>query len=141
METSISISGVSSEVAGVSVMGGGSHSVDISSDGHLGNLGNMGNMRNDRLGLEQGLVVGGPGLDDGFGSEDGSGFDDGGRDVLGGHELSGGDMGDGRGFMDDGGFGNGVSDGGDLRGGLSISMSFSNGIGKVTTKTVRLNGG
>lgn len=124
--------------------GGGSlgcHGHGGGGKGHRGSDSYRGNLWDDSPGLVQGLVVGGPGFNDRLGSEDGLVLNDGLRNVLGGNQLSGSNMSNGRRLMDHGGLSNRVSDGRNLRSGLSISMSLSNGIGEVATKTVVLNGG
>ena len=73
--------------------------------------------------------------------KDGLVLNDGLGDVLGGHNLSGDNLGNGGGFMDNSGLSNGVSNGRQLRGDLSIGMSLSNGVGKVSTQSVMFNGG
>jgi len=115
--------------------GGGNGHRGRGSDSYRGNL------WDDSPGLVQGLVVGGPGFNDRLGSEDGLVLNDGLRNVLGCHHLSGSNMSNWRRLMDHGGLSNRVSDCRNLRSGLSISMSLSNGIGEVATKTVVLNGG
>jgi len=115
-----------------------------SSHGYRGSVGHghgLGDMSCDSLGLVQGCVIGGLGLNDRFLGKDGLMLNNGLRDVLGGHDLAGVDGGNGSGLMDVGGLGNGVGDSGNLRGGLSIGMSLSNGVGKVATQAVVFNGG
>ena len=66
-------------------------------------------------------------------------FNDGVGDMLGGGDCAGNNLGNSGGFMNIGGFSNGVSQSGDLRGHFSKGMSLSHGISKVTAQTVRFN--
>lgn len=77
----------------------------------------------------------------GFLGQDGSLLNDGLGDVFGGDNLAGGDMGNGCGFMDHSGFSNGVGDGRNLGGHLSVGMGLSDSVGKVATQPVRFDGG
>lgn len=124
--------------------GNGLHNWGGDSDGGWGSMDSnsgLGNSVSDSLDLLVGGVGNSPGSNNGFLGQDGSLLNDGLGDVFGGDDLAGGDMGNGCGFMDHSGFSNGVGDGRNLGGHLSVGMGLSDSVGKVATQPVRFDGG
>jgi len=143
----VGVMGIVAQVVGVSDGSrsggdGGRSSMDGGNGGGDGSnvMGNgLGDMVSQSVGLEQGLVIGSLGLNNWFLCKDRLMFNDGVGDMLGGGDCAGNNLGNSGGFMNIGGFSNGVSQSGDLRGHLGKSMSLSHGISEVTAQTVRFN--